>query len=340
MSAPGGTVAVVVNPLAGKDVRRLVSAASHTSDAAKIGIVRRVLLGAAEAGATRLLLAPDPHHLGARAADGLDLPVEILDLSLTASRADTVAAARLAAASGAGAIVVLGGDGTCRDVAKGWQQAPLIAISTGTNNVFPRALDGTSAGAAAALVARGAVDVAEVACPAKRVVVRGHGGDDGHDRDRDDDLALVDLALVEGTFTGARAVRDPQSIRAVVAAIASPASTGLSSIPGRLLPCGRDEPGGVLVRLGAGGRRVRVPLSPGAFVTVEVVEVRRLAVGEPVCLHGPGLLAFDGERDVRLPAGAAVEVRVEGDGPLVVDVERALAFAACRGMFEEDPDGR
>ena len=37
----------------------------------------------------------------------------------------------------AGAVVALGGDGTCRDVAIGWPDAPLIAISTGTNNVFP-----------------------------------------------------------------------------------------------------------------------------------------------------------------------------------------------------------
>jgi hypothetical protein len=51
------------------------------------------------------------------------------------------------------------------------------------------------------------------------------------------------------------------------------------------------------------------------------------------------LLAFDGERDVRLGDGLAVEACVEGDGPLVVDVERALTFAACRGVFEEDPDG-
>ena len=39
--------------------------------------------------------------------------------------------------------------------------APLIAISTGTNNVFPTALDGTTAGVAAALVATGSIDIAD-----------------------------------------------------------------------------------------------------------------------------------------------------------------------------------
>ena len=68
-----------------------------------------------------------------------------------------------------GAVVVLGGDGTCRDVAIGWPDAPLIAISTGTNNVFPSTVDGTTAGVAAGLVATGAVPVDTVGRQAKRV---------------------------------------------------------------------------------------------------------------------------------------------------------------------------
>ena len=50
--------------------------------------------------------------------------------------------------------------------------APLIAISTGTNNVFPTALDGTTAGVAAALVATGSLDITAVSHQAKRVALR------------------------------------------------------------------------------------------------------------------------------------------------------------------------
>ena len=77
-------VGIIANPLAGKDVRRLVTAASHTSDAAKIGIVRRVAIAAVESGATRVLLADDRHHLGTRAVHGvgLDDVVALLDLPL------------------------------------------------------------------------------------------------------------------------------------------------------------------------------------------------------------------------------------------------------------------
>jgi predicted polyphosphate/ATP-dependent NAD kinase len=336
------TVGVIANPLAGKDVRRFLAPVSHTSDAAKVGIVRRVVSAAVEAGATRVLLADDPHHLAARAAERLHLPagvaVNILDEPLTGSRLDTVHAATRMWKEQCGAVVALGGDGTCRDVAIGWPDVPLVAISTGTNNVFPLPLDGTSAGAAAGLVACGAVPVESVTRRAKRVAVHVDGSEgDPHD------LALVDVALVAGDFAGARAVVDGASVRWVVAAIAQPASTGLSAVAGRTHPVGRAEPGGVLVRLGRaeGARRVRVPLAPGAFTTLEVAEVRPLADGEPVVLPGGGVLAFDGERDRRVPAGTTITVAVEATGPLLVDVDQTLVQAARERRFDlpEVPHG-
>jgi len=333
-------VGIVVNPNAGKDIRRLVSPATHVSDVTKVGIVRRAVVAAAESGASRILLAPDRHRLAERAAAGLNLPIEIVDEPVTGTRHDTIGAARRFWKEGAGAVIALGGDGTSRDVAFGWPDAPLIPISTGTNNVFPFTVDGTSAGVAAGLVASGAIAPDDVVRRAKRVtvgVVDGEVGDHG----THDDVAVVELALVDTRFVGARAVRDAASIRAVVAAVATPASTGLSSIAGRVHPVDRWEPGGVLVRLGRGGRRVRVPLAPGDFTTLEVAEVRPLAEGELVEFEGPGVLAFDGERDLPLSSSARVTASVDRSGPLLIDVERVLVLAAREMMFDrpEDRDG-
>ena len=324
-----GAVGVVVNPLAGKDIRRLVASATHTSDASKIGTVRRAIVAAVESGATRVLVAGDPHRLAQRAVDGLDLPVEVLDEPVTGSRMDTTAAAVRMWKEQVGALVVLGGDGTCRDVALGWPDAPLIAISTGTNNVYPSPLDGTSAGCAAGLVASRRVAVADVARRSKRISVH-VPGDDGPD-----DLALVDLAHVATTFVGSRAVWDPSTVRTIVAAFATPASTGLSSVAGRVSPVDRWSAGGVVVHLGPGGRRVRVPLGPGTFTTVEVAAAHPVELGEPVRLSGAGVLAFDGERDRRMPDDAEVTATVELSGPWLIDVERALTAAAADGLFDE-----
>jgi len=328
------TVGVIINPHAGKDIRRLMSAAGQTSDAVKIGIVRRVVVGALEQGAERVLISSDTHQLAERAVEGLDGPIEFAESPLTGSHLDTVAAARSMWKEQAGAVVALGGDGTCRDVAIGWPDAPLIAISTGTNNVFPSALDGTTAGVAAALVATEAIDIADASHQAKRVALR---IDDTGRNTVHDDTALVEAALINTSFVGARAVNDPSTIRWVVASIAEPASTGVASIAGRVHPIDRHASGGVLIRLGAGGRRVRVPLAPGTFATVEVESVEPLAFSESVEVPGGGVLAYDGERTTPVGVDATITVSIEPSGPRIIDVEAALVAAARSQLFDVSP---
>lgn len=327
------TVGIIVNPHAGKDIRRLVSAAGHTSDSVKIGIMRRVAAGAFEQGVGRVVMSTDTHHLAERAVDGLDGHVEFIDGPTTGSHLDTVAAARAMWKADAGAVVALGGDGTCRDVTIGWPEVPLIPISTGTNNVFPSNVDGTSAGVAAALVATGAV--ASSSSPAKRVeltIDEPDGESVAHD------AALVEAALIQTSFVGARAVSDPASIRWVVACIANPASTGLASIAGRVHPVDRDAPGGVLIRLAGPGsnatRQVRVPLAPGSFATLDVESIEPITESTTVELPGGGVLAYDGERDTPVSTDARISVSITPSGPRLIDVESTLAAAALAGHFD------
>ncbi len=338
-SRVASTVGIIVNPHAGKDIRRLVSAAGHTSDSVKIGIMRRVAAGALEQGVDRVLMSTDTHHLAERAVEGLDDlygcgRVEFIDGPKTGSHLDTVAAAREMWKAEARAVVALGGDGTCRDVTIGWPEVPLIAISTGTNNVFPSNVDGTTAGVAAALVATGAVE--SLATPAKRVELT---IDEPGKECVAHDAALVEAALIGTSFVGARAVNDPASIRWVVACIANPASTGLASIAGRVHPVRRDTPGGVLIRLAAPGtcgtRRVRVPLSPGTFATLDVESIEPIDESSTIELPGGGVLAYDGERDTPVSADATIRVSITSSGPRLIDVESILTAAALDGLFDE-----
>jgi hypothetical protein len=61
-----------------------------------------------------------------------------------------------------------------------------------------------------------------------------------------------------------------------------------------------------------------------------------VAFGTVVVLCGPGVLAFDGERELELKPGQRVELRVDRSGPHVVDVGRTLQLAAARGAFRLD----
>jgi hypothetical protein len=54
-------------------------------------------------------------------------------------------------------------------------------------------------------------------------------------------------------------------------------------------------------------------------------------------VKGPGVLAFDGDRERALAQGERVELSVLRDGPWVIDVARALSLAASRGLYQDRP---
>ena len=322
-----GPVGIIANPASGKDIRRLVAHASVFDNQEKANILRRAVRGAIAAGARDFLYMPDSHHLAASAFEGLDEQARWSAVAVpgAASDLDTRRAAERMKEAGCAAVISLGGDGTNRALARGWPDAPLVPISTGTNNVFPQLVEGTIAGAAAGLLACGGVSLAAVSAQVKSIHVEID--------DETDDLALVDVVLVAQSFTGARALWEPETLRAAVLARAEPAATGISAVGGLLCPTGDDEDRALVLRFGPGETCVRAPIAPGLYREVAVREARTLALGEVVEIDGPGVLAFDGERERALVAGRCARMRVLRDGPWVIDVPRALALAAHTGAF-------
>lgn len=327
-----GTVGIIASPSAGKDVRRLVANAGSVGDVDKIAIIRRAAIGAAEGGATRLLVLDDARHLVTRALENAvpaHVDVESLSMETMNTGRDSVRAAEAFAKADVGAVLTFGGDGTSRDVAKGWSDIPLVPIAVGTNNVFPLNVESTVGGLACGLVASGVLDLDEVASRAKVIHV---------DIDDDEsDLALVDVVLVAGDYIGSRAVWHVDDLRAAVFAIADPASVGLSAIGAALHPTQRGDDAGVFVRMGAGPTTVRAPVAPGTYASVEIAEHDVLPFGEQVTFTGPGVLAFDGERDHVLVSGQSAVLTVRRDGPLVIDPVRAVRLAADRHFFITPP---
>jgi predicted polyphosphate/ATP-dependent NAD kinase len=320
-------VGICCNPASGKDVRRLVARASVFDNQEKQAIVRRAVVGAVAAGARVFRYAPDTHDLAESAlaefADQIDAqPVEG---PRTGSALDTIRGATQLAAVGCGAVITLGGDGTNRAFALGWRDAPLLPISTGTNNVFPRLVEATLAGLAAGFVATGRAPLGESARRAKTVSVEIEG--------EKPDLALIDAVLTHDRFVGARALLDAQRLVLALLTRAEPAGVGITSIGGLLEPLGEEEDAGLLLELGAGGAVVHAPIAPGLFQDVGVRRARRIALGETVALEGAGALALDGERERVLAPRQRAILRVSRDGPWVIDVGRVLSRAAREGWL-------
>jgi hypothetical protein len=320
--------------MAGRDVRRLLGRALQQTPDMKRNQIQRAVVGAVAAGAQRVLLMRDVFRAAESAIEGLRLHAEValLDGPMETNAGDTQYAARALRDAGCGALIVLGGDGTNRQVTLAWPDAPLIPLSTGTNNVFPEMLEATSAGAAAGLVAAGAVHADEVSQRCKIVEVEYS--------DAETDLALIDVAVLEGDHIGSLLAFDPIQLRDLILTRAEPAAVGMSPIGGLLQPVGRDDPGGLAVRCtapDAGGSPLLVPISPGVYRTAYVAEATLLTEGVWTSISGPGVVANDGDRTRTLAAGEIARARVVRRGPRVIDVGRTMALAAERGFFRKRP---
>jgi len=334
------SVGIIVNPASGSDIRRLIALGTVCGTQDKINIVQRVLVGLDAVGVERVCLMPDSFGIGRTAL--AQLPVRLasvrdhaylLDMPVENGPADSTRAAQLMDELGVGCIVVLGGDGTNRAVARGCGEVPVLPISAGTNNVVPYLVEGTVAGLAAGFVARYPEVLAKVAFRSKWLEVC---------RDaQESEMALVDVVVVEGNAVGSRAVWDPDTLRQVILTRADPWATGMSSLGGFLMPLAPTDARGLCFWLGEPQVcRVTVPLAPGLMVRLGVRRVRELEIGDCVTVYGGNrLLALDGEREITLRRGQSARITLRDGGPWLVDVTRALQEAVTEGVFVDWSSG-
>ena len=152
------------------------------------------------------------------------------------------------------------------------------------------------------------------------------------------DIALVDAAIYAERFIASRAIWDASKIREVVLTRAEPGNIGLSSIGSHLLAGDYPFDHGLYLRIdptSSNGRRVLAPIAPGLLEPVNVAEYRLLAPGDEitVCHNEACVLAVDGERELGLPPGAPLRLRLNPNGPRVIEARKAIELASRAGFF-------
>ena len=329
-------VGIIANPASGKDIRRLVAHGSAFDNNEKINIVRRVLLGLDAAGVSRVAYLPDDYGIVQRAAHAAKPKLEIspLQMPVIANSSDSTEAAQRLRDAGAAVIVTLGGDGTNRVVAKGCGDVPLLPISTGTNNVFPRMIEGTLAGLAAGLVATGVASNMPGGPTVIRRVPRLEILVDEEVRD----IALIDAVTSTQSWIGARAIWEPTHLREVALSRLIPAAIGIASLGSPLFPaeCGSCNGAFITVaRTEQATSTVTVPIAPGLIRQIPVADARLIHPGDVIPFApGPCTIALDGEREIEVRDGrSALAVRLHPKGPRVIDVEAVLTLGASLGAF-------
>ena len=339
-SPKGAAVGIIANPAAGRDIRRLVAQASVFPIAEKRNMITRIFSALGAVGVSTCYLIPDESGIADRVqrAIGFGPPegqvwpeVVFLDMAVESTPADTLEGTARMVELGVGGIMVLGGDGTNRLVAQACDGVPLTSLSTGTNNVFPMMREATIAGLAAGLVATGALARDEAVRRNKllRVTVNGAPRD----------IALVDVCISGATYTGAKALWRADSLDQLFVTFAEADAIGLSSIAGLLRPVSRDAPIGVALDLAAPAdapRTVSAPLAPGLMAEIGVERVVDIEAGVPHPIRlARGVVALDGEREIAFGPKDRLAVVLELDGPLTVEIPRAMELAARNGLLAQ-----
>ena len=318
-------LAICVNPMAGRDVRRLAARASTMTFEAKRDAVARIAAGADAVGVTDIYVADEPFRIASVALEWLPLRARVhrLKTPINHDASDTEAAVAAFLECGVGAVVSLGGDGTNRAIARATSDIDLVPLSTGTNNVFPVLAEPTVAGMAAGLAARGQLEAShKPRCKVLHVEFQ----------DGVADLALVDAAYLAEDFTGNMRPFDAGKLRQIMLTRAEPDAIGMSPVGGYLKVVESDDDHGLLLRMGP-GRKVRAPVSPGLFRDVAAAHADVVPFDTPVLFQGTGVLALDGDRDYKLGPAHGAHVTLRRDGPRVVDVPAAMRFAAQAGLL-------
>ena len=324
-----GTIGLIANPASGKDIRRIVAYGTTADNMEKVNIVRRMILGACSQGVTDIWYMPDYFEIGEQAIGGIyqehqhlirDLTMHKLKMYQLGEEADSTIAASKMKECGAEVVIVLGGDGTSRAVAKAIGDIPMISISTGTNNAFPLAIEGTIAGMAAGAYASGSIPDETALRPSKRIEILRDG--------EYADMALIDAVVLDQETVGSRAMWKTDKMKQIFLSRCAADTIGISSIGGRLVDVGEEESCGYYIQVEKNGREVLAPIAPGLMAEVGIGEHRKIGIGERVPVStGSGVIAVDGERNFEFFAGQKIELRVTWDGPKMLNVAAVLREA-------------
>lgn len=329
------SIGIIVNPNSGKDIRRLSSHSLTIGNNEKANLVERLVLGAQRLGVNQVYFMPDDYHIGTsiknRLIENAELKcdIKILDFKHKGNEEDTLLAAKLYNEIKVNCIIILGGDGTSRLVATTKTSIPLISVSTGTNNVYPKFSEGTILGMAAAALCEYGINK-EYIRRDKIIEVYKNGTVVNY--------ALIDVAISTDKHTGARAIDKFSDIDELIVSRCSPASIGYSSILGvQSLALPEDPFGyrGKIFQREKGNRRIIAPFSAGNMVDIWMDKPIKMDLNYTY-VYKPswaGTIALDGEKTVSFKEDDILGFTIRKNGPFQLDVDKILQYAASKGFF-------
>lgn len=327
------SIGIIVNPFSGKDLRRVTSNASVVTNQEKANKVFRMILSMSAFGIDKVWLMPDIFSVNdsvvqkVNSYSGLDIDVEVLPFEPYGNYLDTMRASEEMEKLGVGCIIVLGGDGTSRLVARTGITTPVLSISTGTNNAYPQFWEGTTAGIAASYVALHP-DKAKIEKRDKSIKIVRNG--------EREEIAIVDAVITSLSNIGTKVVKDIEDIHEVFVCLAEPHMIGFSSFIGSLVSCTQEMDEGFYIKLIPEGKGNLAPVNSGELTEFDYEELVKMPLGKVLnykC-EFDGSVALDGERTMLFEEGDTLEISIERGGLYQVNVRETLQIALENGFMK------
>jgi hypothetical protein len=151
------------------------------------------------------------------------------------------------------------------------------------------------------------------------------------------DIALIDAAITNDMFVGARALYDPEAISELIVTVAKPDCLGMSAIAGSVYPVEETDLYGLYLEMGKDGLlETWVPMAPGMMSLIKFTKFEKISPGKRIKIKAQeGMVALDGEREVSFNKNDKIEVELTLDGPRVIDIHKSLKAASEGGFFIE-----
>lgn len=333
------TVGIIANPLSARDIRRLISQASGLQIADRVSMIQRAITGLSAVGIEDVFIMPDRAGLSSQLSSALDnqrimcksdiAKTTFLDMPVSGSVIDTENAAMILVDQGVDAIIVLGGDGTCRAVAERVTDIPITCLSTGTNNAFPVNVEPTLAGMATGLVARNLVNRDDCCNRNKTLRLYING--------RKHISALVDIVVTNSMWNGSLALWKPSHIEKVYVTFASPMAVGISSIASQLNAVSRNDEFGLYLEVDNRAKKnmtVMAPIVPGLVEQIGIKGSKKIYPDVEISLSVNGRsIAIDGERCVEVDDADDLYIKLDLNGPITIDVEKTMYLSSKHGVL-------
>lgn len=313
------SVGIIANPSAGKDIRRLVASGRVISNQEKANIITRFVKGLSYKGVKEIYFMPDKSALFRPCVDELkkDLDINFLDTKYYDGPEQTLYASKLINEIGCDSVLVLGGDGTNRLVAKNIGNVPIIPISTGTNNAFPIMIDPTVAGLATGfyIQTKGEKFNKNLISQKTKLNVLIDN--------KYKDIALIDMAISNQNFVGSKAIWDPNVLDQLFLTQSNPISIGLSSIGSKVTQIPENH--AIKLDFSKKGEKIYAPIAPGLISEIYIKEWELFSFDKKFTFSNySGTIALDGEREIEIYKKNKIEITLQKQGPFVLDVIKSV----------------